>query len=116
MTRLAAILRDHQAELFSLYGKHMQTVHHRAIKHILTCHTPACGEIHSQCEDCHQGIEQYPSCGNRFCPACQHRANGDWLSKQQQKLLPVDYYMVHLTQAAQSLGVAPSNVGVSGIV
>tara|TARA_R110002124_G_C8939602_1_gene512589 strand:- start:422 stop:1486 length:1065 start_codon:yes stop_codon:yes gene_type:complete len=101
MTRLAAILRDHQAELFSLYGKHMQTVHHRAIKHILTCHTPACGEIHSQCEDCHQGIEQYPSCGNRFCPACQHRANGDWLSKQQQKLLPVDYYMVTFTLPRQ---------------
>jgi hypothetical protein len=101
MIKLADILRDHHTELLRLYGHRMQTLHHRAIEHILTCHTPACGEIGSQCEDCLHGTVQHPSCGDRFCPSCQHLANSDWLAKQQQKLLPVDYYMVTFTVPRQ---------------
>lgn len=101
MSKLATILREHHTEFISAYGQRIQTVHHRAIEHILTCHTPACGEIASQCEDCLHGTVQHPSCGNRFCPACGHLANADWLARQQQKLLPVDYYIVTFTVPRQ---------------
>jgi hypothetical protein len=101
MTKLADILRDHHAEFLRLYGHRIHTVHHRAINQIQACHTPACGEIHSQCPDCqHDGVH-YCSCGHRFCPSCQHLANSDWLDRQQQKLLPVKYYMVTFTVPKQ---------------
>ena len=101
MSSLAAILRTHQTEFISAYNERMYSVHHRALEHLLACHTPACGEIHSQCEGCLHNAVQHPSCGDRFCPACQHLANSDWLDRQQQKLLPVDYYMVTFTVPRQ---------------
>jgi hypothetical protein len=101
MSRLAYILRDHQTDFLGTFGERMQTVHHRTLAHILTCHTAACGEIGSQCEDCLHDTVQHPSCGDRFCPSCQHLANSDWLARQQQKLLPVDYYMVTFTATRQ---------------
>ena len=101
MIKLADILRDHQAEFLSTYGPRLSTVHHRALEHILDCHTPACGTILSQCEACQRNSVHSPSCGNRFCPSCQHRANVEWLDRQQQKLLPVDYYMVTFTLPRQ---------------
>ena len=101
MIKLADILREYHGEFISAYGHRIHTVHHRAINQILTCHTPACGEIHSQCPDCqHDGVH-YPSCGHRFCPSCQHLANSDWLDRQQQKLLPVDYYLITFTVPRQ---------------
>ena len=101
MTKLADILREYHNEFISTYGHRIHTVHHRAMNQILTCHTPACGEIHSQCPDCqHDGVH-YPSCGHRFCPSCQHLANRDWLDRQQQKLLPVDYYLITFTVPRQ---------------
>ena len=101
MIRLADILRDNREALLAARGGQMQTVHYRAIEHILDCHTPACGEIHSQCEGCQHDAVHYPSCGDRFCPSCQHLANSDWLARQQQKLLPVDYYLVTFTVPSQ---------------
>jgi hypothetical protein len=85
MIKLTDILRDHQTDLLNVYAQRMHTVHRRAIAHILTCHTPACGEIASQCEDCLHGTVQHPSCGDRFCPSCGYLANSDWLARQQQK-------------------------------
>ena len=43
----------------------------------------------------------FSSCRHRYCPACQHVANNDWLDQQRQKLLPVDYYLVGFTLPAQ---------------
>jgi hypothetical protein len=101
MIKLTDILRDHQTEFLSTYGSRLSSVHHRALEHILDCHTCACGEILSQCETCQRNSLHFPSCGNRFCPSCQHLANRDWLDRQQQKLLPVDYYMVTFTVPRQ---------------
>ena len=101
MSSLATILHEQQADFIRDYGPRMRAVHHRAIAHILACHTPQCGEIHSHCQDCQQDTVQYCSCGDRFCPACQHAANRDWLARQQQKLLPVNYYLVTFTVPRQ---------------
>lgn len=101
MIKLADILRNHHDALLATYGEKMQSVHHLALEHILACHTPSCGEIHSQCQGCQRDEVHYPSCGDRFCPSCQHLANSDWLDRQQQKLLPVDYYLVTFTVPRQ---------------
>lgn len=101
MIKLADILRQYHDEFISAYGHRIHAVHHRAIHQILTCHTPACGEIHSHCSDCQRHNVHFCSCGHRFCPSCQHLANSDWLARQQQKLLPVDYYLISFTLPRQ---------------
>jgi len=101
MIKLADILRAHHAEFTRAYGHRMHRVHHRALRQILSCHTPDCGEIHSYCSDCQRDNVHYCSCGHRFCPSCQHLANRDWLDRQPQKLLPVDYYLITFTVPRQ---------------
>jgi hypothetical protein len=101
MIKLADILREHHSEFIRTYGHRLQPTHHRALSQILACHTPDCGEIHSQCSDCLRDNVHYCSCGHRFCPSCQHLANRDWLARQQQKLLPVDYYLITFTVPRQ---------------
>ena len=40
---------------------------------------------------------RFHSCGHRSCPRCQNHDTTLWLERQQQKLLPVDYFMVTFT-------------------
>ena len=97
MISLAAIANRYRADFESEYGKQMQTVHYRALDQIIRCHTPQAGALLYHCGTCQVDTTLYPSCGHRHCPACQHKANSDWLARQQQKLLPVDYYLVTFT-------------------
>lgn len=106
MIPLAQILRDHQQTLQQAMGDLMRTEHHAAITSILACHTPECGEVRYQCASCQQLQQAYPSCGHRSCPACQHGANSQWLERQRQKLLPVDYFLVTFTLPAELRGFA----------
>jgi hypothetical protein len=97
MSKLATIARGYQHELKQKYAKQMKGVHHQALKQIIACHTPQAGAMLYHCDDCQTNTTLYPSCGHRHCPACQHKSNRDWLALQQQKLLPVDYYLVTFT-------------------
>jgi len=106
MITLAQILRDHQTSLQLRYGGRMRPEHHAAIRSILACHTPDCGEVRYQCAPCQQRQQAYPSCGHRSCPACQHGTNRQWLERQRQKLLPVDYFLVTFTLPVQLRGFA----------
>ena len=98
MITLAQILRDHQAGLQDHYGERMRSEHYAALQSILACHTPNCGEVRYQCAPCQQRQQAYPS--------CQHGINRQWLERQRQKLLPVDYSLVTFTLPAQLRGFA----------
>lgn len=104
MITLAQLLREHQDALVQTYGARMRQEHHSALQAILACHSPDCGELRYDCHACHQAQNAYPSCGHRSCPACQHTTNTQWLERQRQKLLPVDYYLVTFTLPAQLRG------------
>lgn len=106
MITLARILRDHQGNLQHQVGERMRPEHHAAIQSILACHTPDCGEVRYQCAPCQHRQQACPSCGHRSCPACQHGTNRQWLERQRQKLLPVDYFLVTFTLPAQLRGFA----------
>lgn len=106
MITLAQILRDHQGAVQQHYGAQLGMEHHSAIQSILACHTPDAGEVRYQCAPCQQTQQAYPSCGHRSCPACQHGTNRQWLERQRQKLLPVDYFLVTFTLPAQLRGFA----------
>jgi len=101
MITLAQIMRDYQGELKLSYGSVMDHRHYHAMQSIIDCHTPACGQVEYHCTPCLQQQCFCHSCGHRSCPACQHQTNNQWLDRQRQKLLPVDYYMVTFTLPAQ---------------
>jgi len=97
MIRLASLARQYQAAFLSSYQYKITSEHAQALKALIHCRTPACGEMQYDCEPCQQKQIFCHSCGHRSCPQCQHRTNSQWLAKQQQKLLPVHYFMVTLT-------------------
>ena len=71
--------------------------HKKAMSAIQRCRTEESGTIHVICPECGD-IEIFNhSCGNRNCPACQNHETTQWINRQLDKLLPVDYFMVTVT-------------------
>lgn len=68
----------------------------KALDAILACRSH-CGEFYSHCEDCAHRTVMPLSCGHRSCPQCQQHLAEAWNERQQEKLLPVNYFMVTLT-------------------
>ena len=101
MIELAQIARHYHGDFIQHYGAQMNAVHHQALTKMMACHTPQAGAMLYHCDDCQTDSTIYPSCGHRHCPACQHKSNCDWLALQQQKLLPVDYYLATFTKPYQ---------------
>lgn len=97
MITLAELAREYQRSLIHDFGHLMRPEHHFALRALIDCRTPAYGEMSYRCEPCHQQQTVCHSCGHRFCPKCQHQTNSQWLIRQQQKLLPVNYFMVTFT-------------------
>jgi hypothetical protein len=98
--RLAALFEAGKPALMARYGGRLQGYQHQAMAAILACRTGALGQVYRQCPGC-EHIGQIPrSCGHRSCPACQNHTTTQWLERQRQKLLPVDYFMVTFTLPA----------------
>lgn len=104
MINLATIAQQYQAEFERDYSDSLQPNHRRALAQIIQCHTPQAGALLYHCDSCGLDSTLYPACGHRSCPACQHKANNDWLDAQRQKLLPVEYYLVTFTLPYQLRG------------
>lgn len=104
MIALAQLMRHYQADLINRYQSVMQARHYAAMQSIIDCHSPASGELQYHCTPCQQHQSFYHSCGHRSCPACQHQTNNQWLDRQRQKLLPLDYFMVTFTLPYQLRG------------
>ena len=97
MITLADIARQYQQDLIHQYQHQFNATHYQALKALIHCRTPEYGEMQYRCTPCHQQQTFYHSCGHRSCPQCQHQSNSQWLARQQQKLLPVNYFMVTFT-------------------
>ena len=54
-----------------------------------------------ECNGCGARDHKPMSCGNRNCNRCQNTDTSEWLERQKQKLLPVEYFMVTFTLPAQ---------------
>lgn len=106
MSILAQLLRQHHTALIQQFAYKLHTEQYRAMSAILRCHTPECGFIQHRCTSCDCLIERCRSCGHRSCPECQFGAQQQWLLRQQQKQLPVTYYMVTFTLPAEWRGFA----------
>lgn len=97
MSALADIFRKHGAEYLTQYGKDMLPSHRQAIRDIILCRTEHLGGHTWWCENCAEYHYSYHSCKNRHCPQCQNEQATQWLEKQQEKLLPVEYFMATFT-------------------
>jgi len=104
------------AEIFRRYGqqyreKYKDTIlpgQLRAMWDIENCRTETMGGHAYLCEEdsCGKYIYSYHSCKNRSCPKCQNDTAEIWCKNQQDKLLPVQYFLVTATLPAELRGVA----------
>lgn len=73
----------------------------RAMSAVLDCRSARYGSMKLACTACDFHTINYHSCGNRACPRCQHHDTSQWLDRQCEKLLPVEYFMVTFTLPAE---------------
>ena len=97
MSGLAEIFREYGGEYRAKYGQRMPVSHKVAMTAIAQCRTEALGGHVYHCEGCQVSQYAYHSCRNRHCPQCQQQAGQQWLTRQQQLLLPTPYFMVTFT-------------------
>ena len=101
MIRLADIVDLHRNDLIYKYAGQLLPSHHAALDAISQCRTAAIGTTTWRCEDCRE-LKTVPlSCGHRHCPTCQNHESTDWLERQVDKSLPINYLMVTFTLPAQ---------------
>lgn len=99
--QLASILEQYHDRFMDQYADRISSVQQQAIDAIRRCRTPAAGELHVRCSECDQHQRQPLSCGHRSCPQCQNHAATQWLDRQREKLLPVEYFMATFTLPAE---------------
>jgi hypothetical protein len=91
------ILRQHLNAFNQTFDSQITPSMRQAINAMLSCRTNTQRSNHWACQGCPHTADFPLSCGHRSCPQCQHNTTQDWLTKQQAKLLPVDYFMVTFT-------------------
>jgi len=93
---LAEILRRHWPAYRAKFGTAIPPAHRAAVQAILSCRTHALGGQLFRC-DCGALHYAYHSCGHRACHQCGHGDAREWARRQENKLLPVPYFLVTFT-------------------
>ena len=109
MIALTSIIDRYQTRFRAKYRDRITRQQIRAIGAVMDCRTARYGSMALGCDDCDQQSIQYHACGNRACHRCQHHDTSRWLDRQQQKLLPVNYFMVTFTLPAELRAVTASH-------
>lgn len=109
MLELADIFRSAGPRYREAHAEQMLPSHHRAMRDIVACRTPALGGSLYQCDGCGALGYRYHSCRNRHCPKCQEERAQAWLERTRTRLLPCDHYLLTFTLPAQLRPVARSN-------
>ena len=94
--KIKQLIETYSQRLTDRYGQQLLPSHRKALDAMLACRSH-CGEFYSRCNTCAQQSIVPLSCGHRSCPQCQHHLGEAWQQRQQQKLLPVTYFMVTFT-------------------
>ena len=98
---LKSILQEYKPALIKKYGDKLIPDQYKAMHSIERCRTAQSGQLYVQCKQCEHAHWTPLSCGHRFCPTCQNHEVNQWLERQKQKLLPIDYFMVTFTLPAE---------------
>jgi hypothetical protein len=106
MITLGEIVRQYSAPYRARYGEQLLPSQDAALRAIEACRTEALGGHLYACPACGTTRYSYHSCRNRHCPTCQHNATQTWLSRQQELLLPLPYFLVTFTLPCELRDVA----------
>ena len=97
MMDLAEIIKEYHEPFMAKHADSLSSVQINTLNSIMGCRTVESGEVAVSCKQCNH-IEYRPlSCGNRNCPKCQNHSTSQWIDRQQDKLLPVRYFLVTFT-------------------
>ncbi len=101
MILLSTLINAFCEELREQYGSRLLPGHERALHAMEKCRTEESTVMVVQCPEC--GMQEVipHSCGHRNCPHCQHHEGQQWLERQREKLLPVEYFMITFTLPRQ---------------
>jgi len=94
--KIKQLIQTYSHKLTERYGSQLLPGHRKALDAMLACRSH-CGEFYTRCDTCDHYAVVPLSCGHRSCPQCQHHLGEVWQQKQQQKRLPVTYFMVTFT-------------------
>jgi predicted RNA-binding Zn-ribbon protein involved in translation (DUF1610 family) len=94
---LTDIFRQHGREYLHSFEKNMLPSHKKAMRDIILCRSEYLGWHEWYCEHCQRVHYTYNPCKNRSCPQCQNDKCDQWIIKQKNLLLPVEYFMVTFT-------------------
>lgn len=98
---LSDIATQYSDRFLEKYNHCLLPGHQKALNAIKTCRTPGSGMTLLQCKGCGAKEQKPMSCGHRNCNRCQNTDTSEWLARQNQKLLPVEYFMVTFTLPEQ---------------
>ena len=98
---LADIADQYSDRFLKKYEHCLLPSHRKALQAIQLCRTPGSGMTLLECNGCGSRDQKPMSCGHRDCNRCQNTDTSQWLARQSQKLLPVEYFMVTFTLPAQ---------------
>ena len=102
--KLSELIPLFETALLEQYAGRLLPSHFNALNAFKQCRTPASPFMLAHCPDCGQHQCLPHSCGHRSCPHCQSFESQRWLERQQQKLLPVSYFMVTFTLGCRNQG------------
>ena len=95
--KISSIITQYKDLFTDKYGDVALPSHLKAMDAICNCRTPAAGELYVGCPECNHAEWKPLSCGHRSCPQCQNHEASQWIDRQQDKLLPVPYFLITFT-------------------
>jgi hypothetical protein len=106
MSTFIELLRQYHQVLETEYGNQLSHDMRQAIRAMLMCKIAQQRQSLWQCSHCHHHDSTPLSCGHRHCPQCQQNTTSQWLARQKEKRLPVEYFMVTFTLPFELRGLA----------
>jgi hypothetical protein len=106
---VADIIRAHGKAFLARHGRALSGTQRKALRDLAACRTAALGGHIEECLDCGMRVIAYNSCRNRHCPKCQAQTRAAWLERQEQSLLPVEYFHVVFTLPQEVAELALAN-------
>ena len=97
MTVIADIFKSYGAQYLNRYQHNMPPSHQKAMRDILICRSAHLGWHEYYCQQCNKVHYLNNSCRNRHCPQCQNDKTQNWINRQQDMLLPVEYFLFTFT-------------------
>ena len=101
MILLSAIIKTFETEFLEQYQGQILPSHRKALCAMKNCRTSSSPQMLVQCVACDNQVYVPHSCGHRNCPHCQHHESQQWLERQLQKQVPVEYFLLTFTLPAE---------------